>query len=213
MRTGKSRRPRLVRAGGQEVPAGTYIDVHHHSIVRDDTPNPEFVCYLFQGIRIRVFPYVRSILRGSALNCPESPFPIERETTCRDHTEETPQRRTGCPKAVKLGAVGIFMTKWLATNDSRSNVVMNWVAMAAGMIVPFFLTPFVIRHLGPVVYGIWILAVSAVSYLNLLDLGLRSAIVRYVSKSTTEGNFDEAPKGDWRGAVVSRDELLPQSPF
>jgi O-antigen/teichoic acid export membrane protein len=74
------------------------------------------------------------------------------------------------------------------------NVVMNWVAMATGMVVPFFLTPFVIRHLGPVVYGLWILAVSAVSYLNLLDLGLRSAIVRYVSKGTTEGNLDEAQR-------------------
>jgi O-antigen/teichoic acid export membrane protein len=69
---------------------------------------------------------------------------------------------------------------------------MNWIAMAAGMVVPFFLTPFVIRHLGPVVYGLWILAVSAVSYLNLLDLGLRSAIVRYVSKSTTVGDLHEA---------------------
>jgi O-antigen/teichoic acid export membrane protein len=74
------------------------------------------------------------------------------------------------------------------------NVVMNWIAMATGMVVPFFLTPFVIRHLGAAAYGVWILAVSTVSYLNLLDLGLRSAIVRYVSKSTTEGNFEEARK-------------------
>jgi O-antigen/teichoic acid export membrane protein len=74
------------------------------------------------------------------------------------------------------------------------NVVMNWIAMATGMVVPFLLTPFVIRHLGSAAYAVWILAVSTVSYLNLLDLGLRSAIIRYVSKSTTEGNFDEARK-------------------
>jgi O-antigen/teichoic acid export membrane protein len=74
------------------------------------------------------------------------------------------------------------------------NVIMNWAAMAIGMVVPFFLTPFVVRHLGSNAYGVWILAVSTVSYLNLLDLGLRSAIVRYVSKGTTEGNFDETKK-------------------
>ena len=72
------------------------------------------------------------------------------------------------------------------------NVVMNWVSTAVGMVVPFFLMPFVVRHLGPVVYAVWILAVSTVSYLNLLDLGLRSAIIRYVSKGQTEGKVDEA---------------------
>jgi O-antigen/teichoic acid export membrane protein len=71
------------------------------------------------------------------------------------------------------------------------NIVMNWISMAVGMVVPFFLTPFVVRHLGTDAYGVWILAVSTVSYLNLLDLGLRSAIIRYVSKGQTEGKVDE----------------------
>ena len=74
------------------------------------------------------------------------------------------------------------------------NVGMNWVAMATGMVVPFFLSPFIVRHLGPVAYGVWILAVSTVSYLNLLDLGLRSSIVRYVSKNTAIENIIEAQK-------------------
>jgi O-antigen/teichoic acid export membrane protein len=72
------------------------------------------------------------------------------------------------------------------------NVVMNWIAMAVGMVVPFFLTPYVVRTLGATAYGVWILAVSAVSYLNLLDLGMRSAIIRFVSKAETQGNIDEA---------------------
>ena len=74
------------------------------------------------------------------------------------------------------------------------NVVMNWIAMATGMVVPFFLAPFVVRHLGATIYGIWILAVSTVAYLNMLDLGLRSAIIRFVSKSTTEGKTGDAQK-------------------
>jgi O-antigen/teichoic acid export membrane protein len=72
------------------------------------------------------------------------------------------------------------------------NVTMNWIAMVVGMVVPFFLTPVVIRHLGTVAYGVWILAVSTVAYLGLLDLGLRSAVIRYVSKADAQGQEIEA---------------------
>ncbi|WP_348267234.1 polysaccharide biosynthesis C-terminal domain-containing protein [Edaphobacter paludis] len=72
------------------------------------------------------------------------------------------------------------------------NVLMNWAAVAVGMVVPFFLTPFVVRHLGSAAYGVWILAVSTVAYLNLLDLGLRSAVIRFVSKADAEGNLEDA---------------------
>jgi O-antigen/teichoic acid export membrane protein len=72
------------------------------------------------------------------------------------------------------------------------NVGMNWAATAVNMVVPFFLTPFVVRHLGTVGYGVWILAVSTVSYLNLLDLGLRSAVIRFVSKAQARGEQGEA---------------------
>jgi len=84
----------------------------------------------------------------------------------------------------------------MASNTKRFalNVGMNWVATAVNMVVPFFLTPFVVRHLGTVQYGIWILAVSTVSYLALLDLGLRSAVIRFVSKAQAEGNHAEGAK-------------------
>jgi O-antigen/teichoic acid export membrane protein len=74
------------------------------------------------------------------------------------------------------------------------NVTMNWIAMAVGMVVPFLLTPIVIHSLGKVQYGVWILAVSTVAYLGLLDLGLRSAVIRYVSKADAQGNTVEARK-------------------
>ncbi len=79
-----------------------------------------------------------------------------------------------------------------STKRFAFNVMMNWIAMAVGMVVPFFLTPFVIRHLGVTAYGIWILAVSTVSYLNLLDMGLRSAVIRFVSKAEAEGKIEDA---------------------
>ncbi len=72
------------------------------------------------------------------------------------------------------------------------NVLMNWVAVAVGMVVPFFLTPFVLHHLGNVGYGIWILAVSTVSYLIILDMGLRSAVIRFVSKAEAQQRPEDA---------------------
>src|SRR5260370_23108846 len=79
-----------------------------------------------------------------------------------------------------------------STKRFAFNVVMNWIAMAVGMVVPFFLTPFVVKSLGPTAYGVWILAVSTVSYLNLLDLGMRSAIIRFVSKAESQSKVDDA---------------------
>ncbi len=63
--------------------------------------------------------------------------------------------------------------------------------MAIGMVVPFFLTPFVVKSLGSTAYGVWILAVSTVSYLNLLDMGMRSAVIRFVSKAQAQNNLQD----------------------
>ena len=73
------------------------------------------------------------------------------------------------------------------TRKLAFNVLMNWAATGVGLLVPFFLTPFVVRSLGSEAYGVWILSASTVSYLNLLDLGMRSAVIRFVSKAQAQG--------------------------
>jgi O-antigen/teichoic acid export membrane protein len=60
-------------------------------------------------------------------------------------------------------------------------VAMNWLSLGFGMVLAFFLSPFVVHHLGNVVYGVWTLVISMISYMGLLDLGLRGAVTRYVS--------------------------------
>ena len=65
------------------------------------------------------------------------------------------------------------------------SVVSNWLAMAASMAVAFFLSPFLVHRLGNAAYGVWILAISSVQYFGLLDLGMRSSVLRYVSKKGT----------------------------
>ena len=72
------------------------------------------------------------------------------------------------------------------------NVFSNWLATVANMAVGFFLAPFIVHRLGNEAYGIWVLAISSVNYLSLLDLGMRSSVLRFISKSRTIGDHEGA---------------------
>jgi O-antigen/teichoic acid export membrane protein len=61
------------------------------------------------------------------------------------------------------------------------NALSNWLALAVITLVGFFLTPFIIKHLGKTGYGIWVLLADLVGYQSLLDLGVTSATARYVA--------------------------------
>src|SRR5260370_7641972 len=61
-------------------------------------------------------------------------------------------------------------------------VFSNWTALAINFGVAFVLSPFVVHHLGVVAYGVWTLVVATTSYMGLLDLGLRGAVIRFVSR-------------------------------
>ncbi len=51
------------------------------------------------------------------------------------------------------------------------------------VIVAFFMMPFIIRHLGKELYGVWLLIAAFVGYYGLLDFGISGAVMRYVSRS------------------------------
>jgi O-antigen/teichoic acid export membrane protein len=74
------------------------------------------------------------------------------------------------------------------------NVLVNWLAMLANMLVPFFLSPFTVHRLGNALYGIWVLIVSSVVYFNLLDLGMRNAVVSFVARAYSEQAHGEASR-------------------
>ena len=67
-------------------------------------------------------------------------------------------------------------------------VTTSWIAVIANAAVGFFLTPYVLHHLGDEAYGLWILTVTCVGYYGLLDIGVRSSILRYVSRNQALGN-------------------------
>jgi O-antigen/teichoic acid export membrane protein len=66
------------------------------------------------------------------------------------------------------------------------NVFFNWFGTIASMAVALFLAPFILHRLGDVAVGVWMMAISAVAYFGLLDLGMQSSVLRFVSKGHTQ---------------------------
>jgi O-antigen/teichoic acid export membrane protein len=70
--------------------------------------------------------------------------------------------------------------------------IWNWGEFLIGGVVAFFLSPFVVHHLGNTAYGVWVLIGSVISYMGLLDLGMRGAVIRFVSADQPRGLHEEA---------------------
>lgn len=61
------------------------------------------------------------------------------------------------------------------------SILSNWFGLVVLAASNLLLTPLMIHHLGAVDYGVWVLAGSVLDYYGLLDLGMRSAMFRYVA--------------------------------
>lgn len=77
-------------------------------------------------------------------------------------------------------------------SGAARNVLANWLTYLLSGAVSFFLSPFIVRHLGNSAYGIWVLLVSLTGYLGFLDLGIRGAVTRYVAKFHSEREHQES---------------------
>jgi len=70
----------------------------------------------------------------------------------------------------------------------KINALSNWASLFVHIAVGFFLTPFVISHLGKSGYGIWVLVGSFIGYYGLLNLGVESAITRYIARYSAQND-------------------------
>ena len=105
--------------------------------------------------------------------------------SCQD---DSPEDRTAVPD-LSRGPVTRWRDyedredAWMSTARVLSrNIFSNWANLAVSIIIGFFMMPFLVHRLGDSLYGIWILVVSLVGYGNLLDFGVHSSIVKYVSQ-------------------------------
>lgn len=72
-------------------------------------------------------------------------------------------------------------------NQLKTGIVLNYVNMILGNLIPIFYTPVMLSLLGQSEYGLYKLASSVTSYLSLISMGLGSAITRYLIKAREEG--------------------------
>ncbi len=70
------------------------------------------------------------------------------------------------------------------------NTISNLVALSINILIGFILTPYIIRLLGTAQYGIWVLIISIIGYYGLLDMGIMSAIMRYVARYVGQKNYN-----------------------
>ena len=68
----------------------------------------------------------------------------------------------------------------------RIGVILNYVNIGLGNLIPIFYTPIMLSLLGQSEYGLYKLSANITGYLGLATLGIGSAITRYIIKSGTE---------------------------
>lgn len=68
------------------------------------------------------------------------------------------------------------------------NLFSNWAGMVFGMLIAFFLAPYVVRKLGNTYYGVWTIVMDLTGYLGLLEMGVRQSVIRYVAKYQAEND-------------------------
>src|SRR5579872_1726407 len=77
----------------------------------------------------------------------------------------------------------------------RSRLVSNSAYSAAGYViylpVNLAVTSYVVHRLGLGPYGIWVLLTTLLGYGNLLDLGIRAPLVKYVAEYAALGRLGE----------------------
>ena len=75
-------------------------------------------------------------------------------------------------------------------NQLRAGVLLSYVNLALGSLIPMFYTPVMLRILGQAEHGLYSLANSTVSYLSLLSFGFGSTIIRYIAKYRAQNDVE-----------------------
>ena len=76
----------------------------------------------------------------------------------------------------------------MARNELKSGVILSYLNLLIGNLIPFFYTPVMLSVLGQGENGLYGIANSVMGYISLLNFGIGSAIIRYLSKYRAEKN-------------------------
>lgn len=76
----------------------------------------------------------------------------------------------------------------------KIGAVLSYIILFVSNIISLIYTPFLLRQLGQSEYGLYSIMSNFIAYLNLLDLGLGSAMVIYMSKSLVKDSEEQQAK-------------------
>jgi len=68
------------------------------------------------------------------------------------------------------------------------NNISTALRLIAFLAVSFLMTPFLLRTLGTTLYGLWAMVQSAVGYFTLMNMGMPSAVMKFVAESSGKEN-------------------------
>ncbi len=75
-----------------------------------------------------------------------------------------------------------------------ANVFSNWTNLAISVLIAFLVSPILIDRLGDTLYGVWALIISVTGYFTVLDLGVNTAVIRFISRLEAAGDPREAQR-------------------
>lgn len=73
-----------------------------------------------------------------------------------------------------------------STNQIKLGMILSYINIGIGNLIPLFYTPIMLSLLGQNEYGLYKIASSTTSYLSLIAFGIGSAVSRYLIKARTE---------------------------
>jgi O-antigen/teichoic acid export membrane protein len=79
-------------------------------------------------------------------------------------------------------------TSHISRSLIAKSVLSNWSYLSLNVLVAFWITPFLVHHLGDSLYGVWGVVLQLTGYMGVVDVGLRSALVRFVSRFRAQGD-------------------------
>ena len=80
-----------------------------------------------------------------------------------------------------------------STKQIKIGMLLSYLNLGIGNLIPFFYTPIMLELLGQNEYGLYKIASSTTSYLSLMALGIGGAVSRFIIKARTqEGKEAEA---------------------
>lgn len=77
-------------------------------------------------------------------------------------------------------------------NELKAGSILSYVNLGISCVIPLLYTPVMLQLLGQEEYGLYSLSNSVISYLGLLNFGMGSAVIRYITRYRAEGRTDDA---------------------